>query len=124
MRTYYSPLFNVARNASALAFLSLVFVTPARAADLSDYVDVTMTYVADSDGWNYGIRYHVNSTYNGYVCVYTRVTEQNNVNGSSQPGPVLMDPNEKGFLIGSFNAAASGEAWAVNIQYTGDDNCY
>jgi hypothetical protein len=124
MRTIYKAPTNALKCALALAFMSLTIVAPAKATDLSDYVDITMTYVADADGWNYGIRYHVNSTYNGYVCVYTRVTERTNVNGSSQPGPVLMNPNEKAFLIGSFNAAVSGEAWSVNIQYTGDDNCY
>ncbi len=107
-----------------LVLLCIGVPSAALATDLVDYVTLNTEYLIDDDDYKYGLNYYASSSYSNYVCEYNRVTIRENVTGSVQPGPVLLDPHESRFLIGSFRAANYGEAWSVNVQYSANDDCY
>jgi hypothetical protein len=102
-----------------LAFLTLFVALSARATT-EEGVTVTGTYLTDSDGYNYGMEFFLDSTVNETVCSYPRIASQDNVNGSVTPGPVLLKANESHFAIGSFISADHSKPWSVEVTTTSD----
>ena len=99
------------RLLSALTTLTLVFAAlPASAQEIY----VRSAYLTDSNGYNYGARFWLDSTVNAVTCVVPRVVERTNVNGDVA-GPFLLQPNEKGVNIGSFISADRSKPWNVDV---------
>jgi hypothetical protein len=72
-------------------------------------------YLVDSDGYQYGASYYLSSTVNARTCVYPRIVERTNVNGTVTEGPVLLQPNESRVAIGSFISADQSQPWSVDV---------
>jgi hypothetical protein len=106
------PDMIVLRNA-ALAALFVLAGTTATFAD--ENVSVRGEYLTDSDGYNYGVNWYLDSTVSTQVCVMPYVTDATNVNGSVTPGPVLMQPNETGVNIGQYISADQSKPWSSNV---------
>lgn len=100
------------RNA-ALAMMFLLAGATAAFADQN--VSVRGVYLTDSDGYNYGVNWYLDSTVSAQTCVMPYVIEATNVNGSVTPGPVLMQPNETGVNIGQYISADQSKPWSSNV---------
>jgi hypothetical protein len=101
--------------ALALATAAMLWGASAATAD-DENIKVYGTYLTDSDGYDYGVNWYLDSTVNAQTCVYPTVTEQTNVNGSVTAGPVILQANETGFSIGQFVAADQSQGWASNVS--------
>jgi len=78
-------------------------------------VSVDGVYLTDSDGYNYGVNWYVNSTVNDVVCVVPYVIVAENVNGQVTEGPLLLQPNEKNVNIGQYISADQSQPWRSNV---------
>ena len=87
----------------------------AAAAQPAGEVSVDGTYLSDSDGYNYGVNWYLNSSVSTAICVSPYVIEATNVTGSVTPGPVLMQPYEKNVSIGQYISADRSQGWSSNI---------
>ena len=95
--------------------LLVALVTIPSVAAVEENIYVVSEYLTDSDGYNYGANYFLSSTVNAKVYVYPRVVAQENVYGSVTAGPVILEPNESRFSIGSFISADHSKAWSVEV---------
>jgi len=90
-------------------------LTPVPQAAAAENVWVKGTYLTDSDGYQYGMSFTVNSNYSVEVCVFPYVKDSDNVNGAVTPGPIQLKPGETGFGIGQFNSADENKPWSVHV---------
>src|SRR5271157_1268813 len=67
-------------------------LTPVPQAAAAENVWVKGTYLTDSDGYQYGMSFTVNSNYSVEVCVFPYVKDSDNVNGAVTPGPIQLKP--------------------------------
>ena len=105
---------------------ALIIFNPlaANAADLSAYTTIYSVKQKDSSGYEYSVNYYATNSFGGQNCVYTKIRKINNLDGSINPGPTLLDGGESDVLIGSFRAHNYGKVWSIDVRYTGDDSCY
>lgn len=93
----------------------MLFATPISAASAEGNVTIYFEYLTDSNGYNYGADYFVDSTVNAEVYVYPYIQSQENVHGDVISGTLLMRPNEKHVRVGSFISRDRSKAWSVNV---------
>jgi hypothetical protein len=99
------------------AGIALFAMIAAACADdqIEENVSVESAYLTDSDGYNYGAEYWLDSTVNEQVCVSPFVVARDNVNGDVA-GPFLLEPQEKHVSIGSFISADQSQPWSVEVH--------
>jgi hypothetical protein len=99
-----------------IAVVLLILVAPiVGGANTDENVTVYFEYLTDSDGYNYGANWFVDSDVNAQVYVTAYIISQENVYGSVISGPALLQPNEKHFPIGSFICSDRSKDWSVNV---------
>lgn len=100
-----------------MGFLVLLALVVPMLGSVNAQEDVTVysEYLTNSDGYNYGANFFVDSSVNGQVYVSPYVISQNNVTGSVISGVALLQPNEKRVSIGSFMQSDQSKAWSVNV---------
>jgi hypothetical protein len=111
---------------SALMALALALASWDRAAAQPEgNVSVEGIYLTDSDGYNYGVNWYLNSSVNSVVCVFPNVIEAQNVTGQITEGPVLLQPYEKNVNIGQHISADRSQPWRSNVgaKWKEGDQC-
>ncbi len=99
---------------SCFFVLALLFGNPP-SARAEENVTVYGEYLTDSDGYNYGVDYFVDSGVNAQIYVAPYIIARENVTGSIISGVLLMEPNEKHVRIGSFISSDRSKAWSVTV---------
>jgi len=99
-----------------LSLLVILMLGGVGAQQKKETVTVYHVALTDSDNYNYGVNFFVDSTVNGRVYVTATITSQENVNGDVISGPALLRPNEKRFRVGSFICKDQSKAWSVEID--------
>lgn len=98
------------------AVLAVAFLIPvATVAQKDENVTVVSTYQTDSDGYQYGVRYTLDSTVGTDTCVFPRVVSSQNVTGSVVDS-IQLRANETGVNIGGFNSADESKPWSVVVK--------
>ena len=95
--------------------LALLFCVAAPSAQAEESVTIYGVYLTDSDGYDYGADFYVDSDVNAEIYVSPYIISRENVNGSLISGVLLMQPNEKHVRIGSFISSDRTKAWSVNV---------
>ena len=70
------------------------------------------------------VTFFVNNVCDVKICVDARVTQRTNVNGDVISGVLLMEPQERNGVVGSFAVADPEQAWSVDIETRATDECY
>ena len=99
-----------------VAFFAFVFVMHSAVTYAVTGGTVDVEYLTDSDGYNYGANFFVNSSVNVPIYAFPYITSQENVNGDVTHGPIPLEANEQHFRIGSFISADRSKAWSVNVS--------
>ena len=84
-------------------------------ANAEENITVYGVYLTDSNGYNYGADFFVDSTVGAEVYVSPYIKSQENVTGGLISGILLMQPYEKHVRIGSFISSDRTKAWSVSV---------
>lgn len=104
------------KKTSFVLVLLLLLVAPMLlGANANENVVVYSEYLTDSNGYNYGANFYVDSNVNGQVYVVAYIQSRENVNGDVIHGTALLQPNEKHFRIGSFISRDQSKPWHVSV---------
>jgi hypothetical protein len=99
-----------------LAVIALIAPMRGRAVS-GDYDAAVYTEdLMDDNGYNYGVVFYIDNVTNAELYVVVVVTHKENVVGNVLEGVLLLEPYEKGALIGSFIAVDISEPWGANIR--------
>ncbi len=106
------------KAALVILLVSIALVAPMLGRANADENDATIYTedVLDDDGYNYGVNFYINNNTDTELYVVAVVAYKENVVGNVLYGVLLMDPHEKGALIGSFIAVDISEPWGANIR--------
>lgn len=99
-----------------LALLALAAPMLGRAGAGENDAIITTEDILDEDGYNYGINFYIDNTTDSELYVVVVIAYRENVIGNVLDGVLLLEPYEKGALIGSFIAAEISEPWGANIR--------
>ena len=105
---------------TVLAALSFFFVAAMLFLNMpnaraEENVIVYGEYLTDSDGYDYGVDYFVDSGVNAQIYVAPYIIARENVTGSLISGVLLMEPNEIHVRIGSFISSDHSKPWSVTV---------
>ena len=100
---------------STIIFCLVISLALGCAANAAGNVTVYYEYLTDSDGYNYGADFFVDSSVNVQVYVSPYIKSQDNVVGDVVAGTVLLQPYEKHVKIGSFMIRDRSRGWSVNV---------
>lgn len=104
------------KKISFVVALLLLLVAPLLiVANADENVTVYSEYLTDSNGYNYGANFYVDSNVNAQIYVVAYIQSRNNVNGDVISGTALLQPNEKHFRIGSFISSDQSKPWSVYV---------
>ena len=98
-----------------MAVVLLVVMLFAAPVSAEGNVTIYFEYLTDSNGYNYGADFYVDSTVNAEIYVFPYIKSQENVHGDVISGTLLMRPNEKHVRVGSFISSDRSKAWSVNV---------
>ncbi len=99
-----------------VALIVLLLVALGGYANAAGSVTVYGEYLTDSNGYNYGARYFVDSTVDEPVYVSPYIYSQDNVWGDVVSNVVLLQAFEKRVSIGSFQVRDRSKAWSVDVR--------
>lgn len=97
-----------------IVMLIVMLITASASAE-PENVYVDSAYRTDSAGNNIGADFWVDSTVIRPVYVIAYITNQENVTGAVISGKLLLRPNEKHAMIGSFLQADRSKAWTISV---------
>ncbi len=106
------------RTALIIVLVSIVLIAPMAGLSVAgDYDALVYTEdLVDDNGYNFGVVFYIDNTTNAELYVVVVVTHKENVVGNIVEGVMLLEPYEKGALIGSFIAVDISEPWGANIR--------
>jgi methyl coenzyme M reductase alpha subunit len=106
------------KTAFVILMASIVLIAPMSGpAGAGDYDAAIYTEdLRDDDGYNYGVVFYIDNATDAELYVVVVITHKENVAGNVFNGILLLEPYEKGALIGSFIAVDIGEPWGANIR--------